>query len=205
MSKQSRVIFFLCCRIIAAVFIARLLGIQPALAADRPLSTDLADQLADQGAAEKPSEVRTGKLGDEDKSEAAAPQPIPRPAPMVAKSQPGFAPTQSGDALGVAGVVTGGFGVAAAVAGFLLNLKANSMVNDMENSVDAYTSSKESRQKTYKKLAWIGYGVGAACMAAGVALIGVAVYRSGSSGKSDLALLPAVGPGQAGVVLGGGF
>jgi hypothetical protein len=42
-------------------------------------------------------------------------------------------------------------------------------------------------------------------MAAGVALIGVAVYRSGSSGKADLALLPAVGPGQAGVVLGGGF
>jgi hypothetical protein len=75
----------------------------------------------------------------------------------------------------------------------------------METTVDGYTSSKESRHKTYKTLAWIGYGVGAACMAAGVALIGVAVYRSGSSDKADLALMPAVGPGQAGVVLGGGF
>jgi hypothetical protein len=151
------------------------------------------------------TEDRNVKLGHEEKSQVVTPQPIPRPAPIVAKSQSGFALTQSGDGMGVAGVVAGGFGVVAAVAGFLFNLKANSMVNDMETTVDAYTSSRESRQKTYKKLAWIGYGVGAACMAAGATLIGVGVYRSGSSGKADLALLPAVGPGQAGVVVGGGF
>jgi hypothetical protein len=160
---------------------------------------------ADRGAAEKHTEDRNANLGDEEMSQVVTPQPIPLSAPIVARSQSGLALSQSGDGLGVAGVVTAGGGVVAAVAGFLLNLKANSMVNDMENTVDAYTASKESRQKTYKTLAWIGYGVGAACMAAGVALIGVAVYRSGSSGKADLALLPAVGPGQAGVVLGGGF
>jgi hypothetical protein len=201
MSKRSRAIFSRGCRIIAAVFIARLVWIQPALAAEGQLSTDPADR----GAAEKRAEDRNVKLGDEEKSQVVTPQPIPRPAPIVAKSQSGIALSQSGDGVGVAGVAIGGIGVGAAVAGFLLNLKANSMVNDMETTVDAYTSSKESRQKTYKTLAWIGYGVGAACMAFGTALIGVAVYRRGSSGKADLALLPAVGPGQAGVVLGGGF
>jgi hypothetical protein len=96
-------------------------------------------------------------------------------------------------------------GVAAVVTGVIFNLKANSMADEMENTVDAYTSSKESSRKTYGTLAWVGYGVGAACIAAGAALIAIGASRGTSSAETRVALVPAIGPGQAGVLLRGGF
>ena len=99
--------------------------------------------------------------------------------------------------------MTGSVGVVAVVAGVVFNLKANSMADEMQGTVDAYTSSKNSSQQSYKTAAWVGYGVGAACIATGAVLIAVGASRS--SNQSDVALVPTVGPGQAGVLLRGGF
>ena len=93
----------------------------------------------------------------------------------------------------------------AVLAGVAFNVKANSMVNEMETVVDDYTSSKNSSQKDYVTLAWVGYGLGAACIATGAVLTVLGASRRGSSIRTEVALVPAVGPGQAGVLLHGGF
>jgi hypothetical protein len=173
---------------------------------------------ADRAAAQKHIEECKAKVADEDKAQVAAPQPLAQPMsqPMAqpvpqpdattrSALQPKAEPAQSGHGLLVGGIVTGAVGVAAVVAGVAFNLKANSMVDDMQTTVDAYTSSKNSSQETYKTLAWVGYGVGAACIATGAVLIAIGASRRGSSGQTDVALLPALGPGQAGVLLRGGF
>lgn len=159
-------------------------------------------------------------IDEEKKSQLMSPPPIPRPA---AQSDPQLSPTHEptvgivepsktstepakgggGRGLVIAGIVTGGVGVAAAIAGVVFNLKANSMADDMEGTVDAYTSNKDSSQKTYQALTWVGYGVGAACIATGAALTVIGMMRL--SNRADVALVPAVGPSQAGVVLRGGF
>ena len=176
----------------------------------------LADDPAGRAAAQKHIEDCKAKLPDEDKAEPMAPpplaQPLPAPIPqpeatpqIVEKTEAQSAPPKGGKRLLIAGIVTGGVGVAAAIAGVVLNVKANSMVDEMEGKLDAYTSSKNSSQQTYQTLAWVGYGVGAACIATGTILTVVGVRRRGSSAQTDVALVPAVGPGQAGVLLRGGF
>jgi hypothetical protein len=175
---------------------------------------------ADRAAAHKHIEDCKAKLPEPDKSQGMAPQPMPQPmvqplpqpiplpqaATQVAETPRARAePTPGGKGLVVGGIALGGVGVAAVVAGVVFNLKANSMVNDMETKVDDYTSSKNSSQKTYATLTWVGYGVGAACIAAGAVLVAVGASRGGSSSTTEVSLVPAVAPGQAGVLLRGGF
>jgi tetratricopeptide (TPR) repeat protein len=156
------------------------------------------------------------KLLDEEKAQTprpvpppeppSDPQPLPKQGPtveIVDDPKAAAEPAKGGGGLVIAGLVTGGVGVAAVIAGVAFNLKANSMSNEMEGTVDAYTPSKDSSQKSYQTLTWIGYGVGAACIATGTILTVVGMTRS--SNRSDVALVPAVGPGQAGVLLHGGF
>jgi hypothetical protein len=136
---------------------------------------------ADQAAAEKHiADCRDRLPPDQSsKSQASAPQPfVPSPpmpaAPPVPTStpepsasipaQPEAPPPHSGSGLRVAGIVTVSVGVAAAVAGVLLNLKVNAMVKDMDTTVGNY-ESRNSDRKTYQTMAWIGYGAGAACVA----------------------------------------
>jgi hypothetical protein len=171
---------------------------------------------ADRAAAKSHIDECKVKLADEEKALALTPQPLPQPLPQPV-TQPDATtettsrpkvepePTKSGKGLLIGGIVIGGVGVAATVAGIVFNLKANGMADEMENTVDAYTESKSSSQKTYGTLAWVGYGVGAACIATGAVLIGIGASRGGSSGQADVALVPAVGPGHAGVLLRGGF
>jgi tetratricopeptide (TPR) repeat protein len=110
--------------------------------------------------------------------------------------------SHDGSGLRVTGIVLASVGVAALAGGVLLNLKANSMVDDWHAKV-SYTASQSDSQKTYKALSWVGYGLGAACVATGAILFGVGVKQQVSS--TNVALLPAVGPGQAGALLTGGF
>ena len=175
---------------------------------------------ADRAAAEKQIEDCKAKLAEEEKAQVKTPQSVGQPSPQT-PPQPNSEPDttnqivertkappeseKSGRALVIGGIATGAVGVAAVVAGVIFNLKANSMADEMENTVDAYTSSKESSQKTYGTLAWVGYGVGAACIATGAVLVAVGASRHGSPGQTDVALAPAVGPGQAGVLVRGGF
>lgn len=60
--------------------------------------------------------------------------------------------------------------------------------------------SKESDRKTYKTLGWVGYGVGAACIATG-ALLYCLGQQPGSAGAASVAFIPAFAPGQAGAIL----
>jgi hypothetical protein len=169
-------------------------------------------------AAEKHIEDCKAKLAAEEKAQVAPqpfaqplPQPIPQPVSQPRESTPTVEKPKAepepagGRGLVVGGVVTGGVGVAAVVAGLIFNLKANSMVDDMQTKVDAFTADKSSSQKTYATLAWVGYGVGAACIATGAILTVVGASRHGGAAETNVALVPAVSPGQAGVLLQGGF
>jgi hypothetical protein len=134
-----------------------------------------------------------------------APTP-PAPAPIgpVVIQQPAPMPSGGGSGLRTAGIITAAVGGAALIGGVILNVKVNSMASDMESAPGSYSPSKESDRKTLQTLGWIGYGVGAACVATGAVLYVVGLRRhSGESGR--LALLPVLGPAQAGAVLQGAF
>jgi hypothetical protein len=140
---------------------------------------------------------------------ASTPVPTPVPSTLVVAQPatqpvPAPAPTSAGAGLRVGGIIAASFGVASLGAGVLFNLKANSMISNMKATVDGYSPSKYSEHDTYKTLAWVGYGVGAACVVTGAILYGVGL-KARSSSASSVALVPVVGAGQAGAVLTGAF
>jgi len=175
---------------------------------------------ADQAAAEKHIADCKDRLPPDllNKAQASAPQPFvppppaspPPPEPTAPPesstsiaAQPEAQPTRSGAGLRAAGIVAASVGVVAAVAGVLLNLKVNSMVKTMDTTVGNY-QSRNSDRKDYQTMAWIGYGAGAACVVTGAILYGFGL-RAGGSSSTNVALLPALGPGQAGALLTGEF
>ena len=142
---------------------------------------------------------------------ASTPEPAASPEPSTPiVTQPALqplpepAPASGGAGLRIGGIVAASVGVASLGAGVLFNLKANGMISDMKATVDGYSSSKNSEHDTYKTLAWVGYGVGAACVVTGVVLYGIGL-KAKSSSSTSVALLPVVGAGQAGAVLAGAF
>jgi hypothetical protein len=122
-------------------------------------------------------------------------QPSPEPQPLAPHGNAG---------LRTAGIVSTSVGVAAVVAAVVLNLKANSMVDQMETTSNGYSPAKVDSRKTYETLSWVGYGLGAACVATGAVLFGIGL-KSGGGSSTSVALLPALGAGQAGALLTGGF
>jgi len=122
--------------------------------------------------------------------------------PLVAEPAREQAPVASGRGARIGGILVASFGVAAAGTGLLFNLKANSLVTDMESTTDGYT--KESDRKTWQTLSVVGYGVGAACIVTGAILYGVGLHRNSSS-SATVAILPTVDGGRAGVALAGAF
>ncbi len=142
-------------------------------------------------------------------AQALAPQPPPSPAPQAPAQAPLLVvqeqhqpAAKEGKGLLVGGITTASLGAAAVGLGVFLNVKANRMVNDMETKVGDYSSGKDSDRKTYKALSWVGYSVGAACLVTGAILIGFGARDRGGA-SSDVALLPTIGGGQAGLVLTG--
>jgi len=100
-------------------------------------------------------------------------------------------------AAGLAAVAVGGAGI---ITGLLLNLKVNSMSDDLEKE---YDPAIESSRKSFKMAGWIAYGAGAACLTGGVILYYLG--RNRDEKASRLALLPTLGPDIAGTVLVGAF
>ena len=153
-----------------------------------------------------------------DRTRAVAPAPViaPPPAPVPASVPPlpqaepepsepvaAAAPAElasPGRGLRIAGIVVGSVGVAALGSAVLLNLKANAMAKDLETPT-GYERSKVSDRKQVETFAWIGYGVGAACLAGGAILYAVGL----SSGSSPVALAPTLAPDHAGLRLQGVF
>jgi hypothetical protein len=141
---------------------------------------------------------------------APAPEPAAHPEPTTSPVAGTSAVAPSQQELGerrwgmiTAGIVTAAVGVGGVVTGLVFNIKANGMINDWETKPGSYTTNKEGDQKSYKTLAWVGYGVGAACVAAGAFLIGWGARSHATSG--DVALVPTAGPGQMGAALTGAF
>jgi hypothetical protein len=130
---------------------------------------------------------------------AVPPAPPVSPVPVVQQAAP---QSTSGSGLRTAGIITASVGGAALISGLIFNLKANSMISDMQK-LDGYSSSKASDRDSYVTLGWIGYGVGAACVATGAILYYFGLRSTPSSGS--VALVPAPGPGQFGALLKGAF
>ena len=129
---------------------------------------------------------------------SSEPAPTPGPA-IVGRPTAEPAATASEAGLRTGGVVVAAVSVAALGTGVALNLKANSATEAMY-STNGYT--QDSDRKTYPPSAWVGYGVGAACLATGAVLYTVGLRARGGS---NVALVPAVGPTFAGAALAGGF
>jgi len=130
------------------------------------------------------------------------PEPELTPVPVVSRPAPEPASISSGRGLRIGGIVVASFGVVAAGAGVLFNVKANSMVSDMYTTYDGY--SKESDRKTDATLTWVGYGVGAACVVTGAILYAVGL-NARSKFTDSVALVPTVGTDGAGAALTGAF
>jgi tetratricopeptide (TPR) repeat protein len=105
----------------------------------------------------------------------------------------------AGSALRTTGVVVTAVGAAALIAGVALNLKANSMVGDLQNR---YSPSNDSSSKDYKTLSLVGYGVGIACVAGG-AILYTFGWRAGH--RVQVALVPSLTPNAAGAAVTGAF
>jgi hypothetical protein len=179
----------------------------------------------DRAAAEKHLADCREKVAREHPPQLAQPEPLVPPPPVVTTTpEPAVQPetatepaagTLAGTAppagpgrrrwgLITAGIITATVGVGGVVTGLVFNLKANGMVNDWETTYGSYSTNNETDQKTYKTVAWVGYGVGAACVVAGAVLIGFGV-KSRTSSSASVALVPSVGPGQMGATLTGAF
>jgi len=137
---------------------------------------------------------------------AVANQPQPPPA-KAAPSEPVVSTTQvpsaerspAGGGLRTAGIATAATGTAALIAAVVLNLKVNNTIDDLHQHYDEDT---ESSGKTYKALSQVGYGVGAALVAGGAVLYYLGLR---ARDRADVALLPSLAPGLAGVSLEGAF
>ncbi len=183
------------------------LRVNPALADTDKAETrkhiqDCQEQLAAQGAppgraAGASSEPRPGPTsGIQPPTTATVTQTNPSATAVPPRAS-------SGAGLRTAGIVTAGAGGAALLAGILLNWKANSVASSYKDR-GGYTDGKESDRKTYEALGWVGYGVGAACIATGAVLYFFG--RSARAGDSaPLVVQPTLGRGEAGAMLKGSF
>jgi hypothetical protein len=127
------------------------------------------------------------------------PPPAPSAPPVATLEDSSPATASQGRGLRIAGVAVGAVGVAALAAAVVLNVKANSMADDL-NQPTGYDRDKASERSTYATMSWVGYGVGAACLVGGATL-----YYLGHRSRSSVAVLPTAGPGQAGLNLYGAF
>lgn len=95
------------------------------------------------------------------------PEPTPQPEQQVVPRVPlqpqpiAAADPSSGSGLRVAGIVTASVGAAGVIAGVLLNLKANSMVSDLQKR---YSDGDHSSSEDYKTGSQIAYVAGGVCV-----------------------------------------
>jgi hypothetical protein len=141
------------------------------------------------------------------------PSSPPKSDPLLAASEPAVAVVQptSAPATGArrwgfltAGIVTSAVGAGSAVAGIIFNLKANDAAKKVETEAGAYPASSRD-EKNFRTYAWIGYGTGAACLAAGAVMIVLGATKTSSGSSVDLAFHPTFGPGLTGAMITGGF
>jgi hypothetical protein len=133
--------------------------------------------------------------------------PPPADAMVAMPSTPAAPPVGSDSGLRTWGIVVGSVGVAAVGAGVAFSLLTKSTQGQVESDGrrNVFDPDKYSRGQTYASLQWVGYGVGAVAIAAGALMMFARGTTSQPGGGQQLALVPAVGSGQAGLSLQGGF
>ena len=142
-------------------------------------------------------------------SAPAAPVGIPTLAPVAppvtpdVSTKPAPLPSNASQDSGlrVAGIVCAAVGLVAVGTGFGLALETQSMSSDAEKKGGG-TQAQEDRRKTLETWGWVSYGVGAAAIATGVILCVVGWPRDHST---NVALLPALAPDGASMILRGSF
>jgi len=132
------------------------------------------------------------------------PPPTSVPAATVAEVQhQRQVDERTGSGLRITGIIAASVGAAALITGVALNIKVNSMSSDLQKP-DNFNRDTDTSRKNYKTLGWIGYGVGAACLAGG-SLLYYLGWNAGRTSTSTVALAPYVAPGTAGALLKGSF
>jgi hypothetical protein len=96
----------------------------------------------------------------------------------------------------MAGVVVDAVGITALVTGFVLNLKANRMIDEVQNR---YDGAKYSSSKDYKTASEVAYAAGGVCVVGGLVLSYLAVF----GGRTVVA--PVAVQGGAGAIVTGAF
>jgi len=106
-------------------------------------------------------------------------------------------------------LVTGGVGVASVVVGSVFGLVASSKWSSAKNAcgggcgLDAPAQGEKNSAASDATVSTVGFVVGGALVAGGLALWFTA--PTGPSGSTGLRIAPALGSGEAGMVLAGGF
>jgi hypothetical protein len=136
-----------------------------------------------------------------------APRPEPTetsgPAATVVETAPPV-PGERRWGLVTTGIVSSVLGVGGLGAGLYFNLKANDAAKQVSTNPGSYEKNRKD-ESTFRKNAYIAYGVGAGCLVTGVVLIAVGAVRKAPSHTTDVAFAPSFGPGQVGAMLTGGF
>jgi hypothetical protein len=123
---------------------------------------------------------------------APLPPPLPPAVENAVVAQPTPPKEGRGFGLRVTGIVLGSAGVATAVVGLVLNLKANKLADDYDKTQDPATRSSYS---SYKTGAIVCYGAGAGMLATGVVLYLVGRSAAGE-GTGQVSYLPVLTPGE---------
>jgi tetratricopeptide (TPR) repeat protein len=131
------------------------------------------------------------------------PSAAPEPTPTVEARQPLASPSSPRSGMRVAGAVIAAVGVAGLATGIALNLKANSLADSIDPPTHSFDRHTESTRNSYETFSWVGYGVGAVGIATGAILYGIG--WSGSRSDGDVALVPTIGLGLVGAMVGGSF
>jgi anti-sigma factor RsiW len=136
---------------------------------------------------------------------AEAPAPAPAPPPVTpdvsTKPAPPTSDGSQGKGLRTAGIICAAVGLAAIGTGVGLALKTQDMSSDA-NKNGGTTQAQENLRKSLETWGWVSYGVGAAAIATGAVLY-IAGWPSDKS--PNVALLPALAPDGASMVLRGRF
>ena len=135
--------------------------------------------------------------------ETPAPAPAPPPVTPDVSTKPAPPPSDGsqGKGLRVAGIVCAAVGLAAVGTGVGLALKTQSMSSDAQKSGGG-TQAQEDQRKSLENWGWVSYGVGAAAIATGAVLY---IVGWPSDKSANVALLPALAPDGASMVLKGRF
>jgi tetratricopeptide (TPR) repeat protein len=142
---------------------------------------------------------------------AAAPAPVETPAPapapppvkpeVSATPAPPMSDGSQGKGLRVAGIVCAAVGLAAVGTGIGLALKTQDMSSEAQKSGGG-TKAQEDQRRSLETWGWVSYAIGAAAIATG-AILYIVGWPSDKS--TNVALLPAVAPDGASVILQGRF